>query len=77
MGLREEILTAPDADTIVELLKQGEQYVYASPRTRNAWHNAANRRRIELGQAVEVKKVDKKAERKEKQTQKRHKKKHE
>lgn len=70
MGLREKILTAPNLETIVTLLAEGQTYIYASVRTQSAWHNAANRRRVEFGQASEAKKQEKKIEKQEKKESK-------
>lgn len=64
MGLREQILSATNLDDVNALLKQGTSYAWASIKTRNAWFNAANKKRVEFGQQAEVRKVEKKAERK-------------
>lgn len=70
MGLREQILAAATIEDVEALLKTGEAFSFASDRTRSAWFNAANRKRIEFGHAIEARKQERKAEKREKEIKK-------
>jgi hypothetical protein len=41
-GLRERIKSAETADEVMALLKEGESFVFVSPKTRRAWKRTAN-----------------------------------
>lgn len=59
MGLRQQILKAPDAETIDKLLEEGNSFEYASQRTINSWANAANKRLNQLRIQKSVSKIPK------------------
>ena len=46
--LKQQIINATSGREIDELLATGETYEFASKKTRQAWRNAAARRRAEL-----------------------------
>lgn len=70
MGLKEQISAAANPEALDVLLKEGDSYVWASPRTRSAWFHAANRKRVEFGMATEARKQERKVEKQEPKTPK-------
>jgi hypothetical protein len=53
-GLREKIANATSEQEVITLLKTGQTYEFASPRTQNSWKNTGYRTLERLKSVIEV-----------------------